>query len=143
MKHTFVKFTGKKIFTTLFFATALCFMQPLKAANTITTKEFVVDGLAGTKLSYTGSESDSYNFAVKVANPDGSRFVLSVEDENGNRLYASTFNDKDFSRRIKLLKNPDVSTYVLTISSTNKNLSQSFVISTFARTIDEVSVTKR
>ncbi len=143
MKHTFVKFTGKKILTTLFVATALCYMQPVSATSTKIPVENVAEDNAGSKLSYTGSESDSYNFSVKVNNPDGSRFVMSVEDENGNRLYAGTFNDKDFSRKIKLLKNPEVSTYILNISSSNKNLSQSFVISTSAKTIDEVSVSKR
>src|SRR6476469_1021895 len=114
MKHVFLKLTGKKLLTAVF----------LSASVLLT--------------------SFSVNAAVTKGNNEKlDNFTVNIKNGGGDVLFSKSFKDVDFNKSFKLLKSGDDSErYYFTITSTNKNLEDSYVVTSTARTVEDVAVNK-
>lgn len=58
-------------------------------------------------------------------------------------LFSGSFNDTNFQKQFKVLKgDQDGERYYFNISSGNKDLEQTYVISATTRTVDDVEINK-
>jgi hypothetical protein len=55
-------------------------------------------------VRYLGAQDDMLIFNVSYNNPLGNKFVVTILDQNGNRLYQDLFRDRTFYRQFKLPK---------------------------------------
>ncbi len=53
-------------------------------------------------VKYLGTQDDMVVFNVSYSNPDGSKFVLLVKDQDGSPIYSNSFTDKSFYRQFRL-----------------------------------------
>jgi uncharacterized radical SAM superfamily protein len=96
---------------------------------------------AQSNIQYVGVTDNSIVFNVKYDNIDASKFDLIIKNEYGDVVYQQTFNDKNFDRKVVLLKEPGDArlTFIIKGADTYK---QSFDISTVTRTVEDVVVKK-
>ena len=90
-------------------------------------------------VQYVGSTDDGIVFNVKYDNPDSTKFDLIIKNEYGEVVYQQAFSDKNFDRRVMLVKEPGDAhlTFIIKGSDTYK---QSFDITTVTRTVEDVVV---
>jgi hypothetical protein len=93
-------------------------------------------------LQFAGSTDEAIMFDVKVDNPTADKFTITVTTKDGDVLFSKDYSDKSFAKKFKLLKSIDISSYNFKITSTNKNLDQTFVVDASSKTVDTVVVTK-
>lgn len=55
-------------------------------------------------VKYLGTQDDMLVFNVSYANPDGSKFLLIVKDQDGTQLYQNIFSEKSFYKQFRLSK---------------------------------------
>jgi hypothetical protein len=55
-------------------------------------------------VKYLGTQDDMVVFNVSYNNPDGSKFMLIVKDQDGSQIYSNSFSDKSFYRQFRLPK---------------------------------------
>jgi uncharacterized membrane protein YkoI len=112
------------------FGKAYSHVEILKSSNQATVQ------FAGT------TEDNAMLFDVKVDNPNGDKFTVTVSSKDGDILFVKDFNDKSFAKKFKLLKSNDISSYNFKITSSNKSLEQNFAVDATTKVIDSVVVTK-
>lgn len=95
-----------------------------------------------TSVQFAGSTDNALLFDVKINNPKADKFVLTIQTQDGEVLYSQAYSDVNFSKKVKLLKGSESSSYKFTIKSSNKSLDNSFVVNAATKTIDDVVVTK-
>ena len=95
-----------------------------------------------TSVQFAGSTDNALLFDVKINNPKADKFVLTIQSQDGEVLYSQAYSDVNFSKKVKLLKGSESSSYKFTIKSSNKSLDNSFVVNAATKTIDDVVVTK-
>ena len=89
------------------------------------------------------STSDALLFKVSVNNEKGDDFTVTIKNQSGDILFSRSFKDVNFNKSFKLLKgSEDGERYYFTITSTNKNLEDSYVVTSTARTVEDVAVNK-
>jgi uncharacterized membrane protein YkoI len=81
-------------------------------------------------------------FDVKLDNANGDKFTVTVTTKDGDVLFSKDFSDKAFAKKFKLVKSDDISSYNFKITSSNKDLEQTFVVDATTKTVDDVTVTK-
>ena len=144
MKRSFVKFTNRKFMSVVLIAAAAVVLTPAvskandnkKAAIEIKSTENT------TTVQFAGSTESALLFDVKVNNPKSDKFTLVIQSEDGEVLFSQVYSDVNFSKKVKLLKGGDDTSYKFTIKSANKSLENSFVVDAAIRTVDDVVVTK-
>lgn len=95
------------------------------------------------ELKYIGKLQEKPIFQLDVENALNETVYLTVEDEFGNVLYNSKFNEKNFSKKFQFDMNDDGLTAIkVVLSSKNMYKSQIFEISNVAKMVENVSVTK-
>jgi len=142
MKQSFLKFAGKKFIAAAFVSASLLFTSFESHA---TVKPNTIEILSGenTNIQFTGSTTDALLFKVHINNQKGDNFTITIKNRNGDVLFSKSFNDADFQKQFKVLKEDQPSDiYYFTITSNNKSLEDSYAISTTARTIDDVIINK-
>ncbi|HNP22385.1 MAG TPA: hypothetical protein PKM63_11820 [Panacibacter sp.] len=142
MKRTFVKIVHGKFLPGLVLATALIGAAPLTgmAKNNHTIEIISTENASSVKFS--GSTENAFLFDVKISNPKADKFTLTIRSSDGDVLYSQEFSDANFSKKIKLLKGGAENRYSFSVTSTNKDLQNSFVISATTKEVDDVTVTK-
>lgn len=142
MKRTFVKIVNGKFLPILVLATALITAAPLTgmAKNNHTIEILSTENTASVKFS--GSTENAFMFDVKINNPKGDKFTLTIKAADGETLFSQDFSDVAFSKKIKLLKGDSDTRYNFSVRSANKDLENSFVISAATKEVDDVTVTK-
>ncbi len=142
MKKTFVKSVSRKFIPVLAITTLLLACTPVQSmANNKKTIEIISSGNT-CAVQFSGSTDEALFFDVKANNPKGDKFTLIIQNDDGDVLFTKDYNDKDFSKRIKLLRDENSSRYNFSIRSANKDLETNFAISTVTRVVDDVIVTK-
>lgn len=142
MKRTFVKIASKKFIPALIITAALLACAPTQTkANAIHTIEIISNENTAT-VQFTGSTDNAYLLNVNVTNPKKDKFTLVISNEDGQVLYSQDYTDSSFKKQIKILKTDDNNRYSISIRSSNKDLENTFSISTVTKTIDDVVVTK-
>jgi len=142
MNRTFVKFASKKFIPAFIVTAALLASAPVNSMANTTNDIEIVSNENTTTVKYTGSADDALFFDVKVNNPQGNKFTLVIQAEDGTVLYNKDYTDTSFSKKIKILKTEEINRYSIGIRSSNKSLENNFSISTVSKTIDDVVVTK-
>lgn len=91
-------------------------------------------------VKYLGIQDDMLVFNVSYANPDGSKFLLIVKDQDGTQLYQNTFSEKTFYKQFRLPK-ADKDRIVFVIrDGKDSEVVKAFEINVNSRFIQEVAV---
>jgi hypothetical protein len=89
-----------------------------------------------------GIQEDMVVFNVSYPNPDGTKFVLSVKDQDGTQLYQNSFNDKNFYKQFRLPKtDKDKITFIIR-SNRESDWVRSFEINVNSRFIQDIAIKK-
>lgn len=143
MKQSFVKTTAKKFVTAAFISASILFASfSVKAA---TGNNSIIEILSSDKpsIQFAGSTSDALLFKVHLVNDKADNFTVTIKNNDGALLFSKTFNDVDFNKQFKILKSDDTnSSYYFTISSSNKNLEETYVISSTLKTVNDVTINR-
>jgi hypothetical protein len=143
MKQSFLKFAGKKFITASFISASILFT--CFSSNAATGNHSIIEILSNDKpsIQFTGSTSDALLFKVHVNNEKADNFTLTIKNDDGVVLFSKSFNDVNFEKQIKILKGDDNSNrYYFTVSSSNKNLEETYVVSSSVRMVNDVTVNK-
>lgn len=97
------------------------------------------DGIGKSVVTYVSSDDKTLSFDVKVNNSTGERFAVVIKDETGSTLYRAYFTDSDFKKRFVLPKS-DISKLTFQVRSETENTTESFVINSNTRVVEEVVV---
>ena len=92
------------------------------------------------EVKYIGSADDQVMFNVSYNNPTNNKFVVTVLDEDGTKLFQSVYNDKKFDKRFKLPKTDKTKLTFEIRNNREIELKQTFEINT--RIVEDVVVTK-
>ena len=142
MKQTFLKFAGKKLIAATFISASVLFSSFSASAA---TNNSIIEILSGdnSSVQFTGSTSDALLFKVHINNDKADNFTLTIKSEDGNVLFAKSFNTIDFDKQIKILKGEEEGNrYYITVSSSNKSLENTFVVNSEVRTVNDVTINK-
>ena len=142
MKQTFLNFSGKKFMTAIFLSASVLLTSVSSNAATNSHNIEIISG-DNSNIQFAGSTSDALLFKVNIKNEKGDNFTLTIKNDNGDVLFTKSFNDVNFQKQFKVLKDDqDSERYYFTISSNNKALEDSYAISAASRTIDDVIINK-
>jgi hypothetical protein len=142
MKQSFLKFAGKKFITAAFISASILFTS--FSVNAATGNHSIIEILSNDKpsIQFTGSTSDALLFKVHIGNDKADNFTLTIKNDDGTVLFSKSFNDVNFDKQIKILKDNDNSRYYFTVSSSNKDLDETYVVSSTVRTVNDVTVNR-
>ncbi|MGN6437787.1 MAG: hypothetical protein ACTHMM_14715 [Agriterribacter sp.] len=90
-------------------------------------------------VKYLGAENQSLVFNVKYDNAKGSRFIVTIKNEDGVTIFQNAFTDAKFDKKFVLPKT-EAGKVVFIISDRKNSYSESFEISTRTRVIEDVVV---
>ena len=142
MKQAFLKPTGKKFITAAFLSTALLLTSFHSNAAVSKGNIEIISG-EKTNIHFAGSTTDALMFKVSINNEKADNFIVTIKNSDGDVLFSKSFNDINFNKSFKLLKGEnDSDRYYFTITSANKNLEDTYVVTTTARTVEDVAVNK-
>ncbi|HEV3413055.1 MAG TPA: hypothetical protein VG101_11275 [Puia sp.] len=79
-------------------------------------------------------------FNVVYNNEAGSRFLLQIEDQDGNQLYQNIFTDKLFNRNFQLAEPENYTRLVFLIRNLGDHSSQRFQVETNTHLVEDVNV---
>ena len=142
MKRIFLAFSGKK-FLSAAFISASVLLTSLSGNAAISTSNIEI--LSGDKSSvqFSGSTSDALLFNVHVNNEKADNFTVTVKNTDGVVLFSKSFKDVDFEKQFKILKSDqDNGQYYFIVTSSNKNLEETFAVSSTTHIVDDVTVNK-
>jgi hypothetical protein len=142
MKKTLLKFSGRKFVTAAFLSASLALTS---VAATAAVGKHYIEMVSGesTNVQFIGSTSDALLFKVHVKNDKADNFNLTIKNNNGDVLFAKNFNEVDFDKQFKLIKGDgDNSQYTFTITSANKNIEGTYVITASQHTVDDIAINK-
>ena len=144
MKRSFVKFTSRKFMSVVLIAASVAVLTPAQSkAND--NKKAAIEILSTentASVQFAGSTESALLFDVKISNTKADKFTLVIQAEDGEVLYSKEYTDANFTKKVKLLKGGESTSYRFTIKSANKELENHFVVNTATRTVDDVVVTK-
>ena len=144
MKRSFVKFTSRKFMSVVLIAASVAVLAPaVSKAND--NKKAAIEILSTentASVQFAGSTESALLFDVKISNPKADKFTLVIQAEDGEVLFNKEYTDANFTKKVKLLKGGDNTSYKFTIKSSNKALENSFEVNTAIKTVDDVVVTK-
>lgn len=93
-------------------------------------------------IQYLGTYDNSVWFNIQYANPNAEKFEIIIKNEDNDVLYQGKFSDKNFSKKIKLIKDQDELKPTFIIRSKENQTEQAFAINTSTRVVEEIVVTK-
>ena len=104
-----------------------------------TNKNDKNDKTTQNNIQYVGSTDNGIVFNVKYDNTDFAKFDLIIKNEYGEVVYQQTFSDRNFDRKVMLVKEPGDArlTFIIKGAETYK---QSFDITTVSKTVEDVVV---
>jgi hypothetical protein len=143
MKRTFVKTVSQKFIPALIFSASLFALVPLQSmANSNNHPIEIISNENTASVKFAGSTENALFLDLKVNNPNGDKFKLIIQDNDGMVLFTKEYTDTSFAKKIKILKEDENNRYNISIRSSNKNLENNFEVSTVSKTIEDVTVTK-
>jgi hypothetical protein len=142
MKHLNLKFTGKK-FIAAAFLSASVLLTSFAGNAAINHHGIEILSSGNSIIQFNGTTNDALLFKVHINNEKGDKFTLTIKNNSGDVLFSKAFSDVNFEKQFKVLKgDQDNERYFFTISSDNKNLEDTYVISTTLRTVNDVAINK-
>jgi hypothetical protein len=79
-------------------------------------------------------------FNVVYNNLEGDRFVLQIQDEEGNQLYQNAFTDKNFTRNFQLADPESYLKLVFVIRNLSDHSTQRFEVESKTQLVEDVNV---
>lgn len=143
MKQSFLKFAGKKFIAAAFISVSILLTS--FSVNAATGNHSIIEILSNDKpsIQFTGSTSDALLFKVHIGNDKADNFTLTIKNDDGTVLFSKSFNDVNFDKQIKILKDDDNSSrYYFTVASPNKDLEETYVVSSSVRVVNDVTVNR-
>jgi hypothetical protein len=116
----------------------------MKSLTAVLTFFFIVAAAnaQSATVKYLGIQEDMVIFNVSCPNPEGSKFILSVKDQDGAQLYQNVFSDKNFYKQFRLPKtDKDKVTFIIR-SNKGADLVKSFEISVNSRFVQDIAIKK-
>ena len=141
MKQTTLKFSGKKFIVAAFLSASLVLTS---FAGNAAINNNNIELVSGEKsnVAITSATNDALLFTLTVKNEKTDKFIVTIKNDGGDVLFSKAFNDANFEKQFKLLKDQDNSRYYVNIVSDNKNLEDTYVVSSTVRTVNDVAVNK-
>ncbi len=125
---------------------AACVVLSIPATSKANTNNNSVDSVSVAEkqanIQYLGTYDNSVWFDVKYANPRAEKFELIIKNEDNDILFQGKFSDKNFSKKIKIVKEQDELKPTFILRTQGKELEQSFVVNTTTRVVEDVVVTR-
>jgi hypothetical protein len=97
-------------------------------------------GVGTAEVKYIPVKEGQGVFNVVYNNPEGSRFVLQIQDQDGNQLYQHAFTDKKFAKNFQLADPDSYLKLVFVIRNLDDKSFQRWEVSTDTRLIEDVDV---
>ncbi len=141
MKQTILGFTGKQLCAAIILITTFAIATPIQTKANTVNREPRADSTK-TSMQYLGSTEDGLLFDLKIVNPGKSKFTLFIQDEEGNVLYSNNYDQTNFSKKFKVLKDDNISRYNFIINSRDKNLAQTFTVTSTEKRVRDIEITK-
>jgi len=141
MKQAFLKFSGKKFAAAVLLSTSILLTSFPGNASFHSSDIEILTG-EKTSVQFIGSTNDALVFKIHVSNEKKDFFTLTIKNESGDVLFSKSFNDANFQKQIKVLKDGESDRYYFTLNSGNKSLEQTYSIITSTRTVDDVEINK-
>lgn len=135
MKKQVLKFGFRKVMMVAGFVSVLSFSAMAAPAATDKTAK-----TAQSEIEYVGTTKDGIVFNVKFENADSSKFDLIIKNEYGDVVYQQQYNNKNFDKKVILLKEPGEARLTFMIKAADATYKESFDISTVTRTVEDVVV---
>src|SRR4051812_33712690 len=82
------------------------------------------DKTAQSNIQYAGTTDEGIVFNVKYDNADAAKFDLIIKNEYGDVVYQQSFSDKDFEKKVMLVKEPGDAHLTFIIRTPNNDLKQ-------------------
>ena len=142
MKQVFLKLTGKKLIAAAFLSASVLFTS---FSSNAAVPKGNIEILSGekTNIHFAGSTADALMFKVNINNEKGDNFTITIKNDGGDVLFSKSFKDVDFNKNFKLLRGDQGNErYTFTITSDNKSLQYTNVVSATARTVEDVAINK-
>jgi len=137
-----VKIASKKFIPALIITAALFACAPTQTKANANHPIEIISNENTATVQFTGSTDNAYLLNVNITNPKKDKFTLVISNDQGQVLYSKDYTDASFKKQIKILKTDDNNRYSISIHSSNKDLENTFSISTVTKTVDDVVVTK-
>jgi hypothetical protein len=91
-------------------------------------------------VKYVPAKEGRGVFNVVYDNPNGSRFLLQILDQDGNQLYQRVFTDKKFTRNFQLADPDSYNKLTFVLRNLDDKSSQRWEVSTSTQLIEDVNV---
>lgn len=112
------------------------------ADHAMTDHATIIAGAERATVNYLGAQDDMLVFNVAYQNPKGSRFILTIRDQEGNQLYQDFFKDKTFYKQFRLPRT-DKDRIVFAIGNGQKeSVIKTFAVNVNSRSVQEVAIKK-
>lgn len=93
-------------------------------------------------VKYLGAQDDMLIFNVSYANPQGSKFVVTILDQSGNQLYQDVCKDKTFYKQFKLPRaDKDLITFVFR-NGQDAPVEKKFAVNVSSHFVQEIAIKK-
>jgi|SRR5690242_11061357 len=143
MKQSFLKLAGKKFIAAAFISASVLFASSTINAAPVNTSNIEILSNDKPGVQFAGSTSDALLFKMHVNNQNADDFTVTIKNEDGAVLFSKSFNDVNFEKQFKILKGDDNSSrYYFTITSSNKNLEETYAVSAVSHVVDDVVINK-
>lgn len=135
MKSSISAVIGKLTFGTLF-------LLSVAAANAQSTASGAGPTDNAAMVKYLGTQDDMLVFNVAYDNPQGSKFLVTIKDQDGNQLYQRFFNDKSFYKEFKLPKTDKDKVVFILRNGQEAPVVKTFAVNVSSRFVQEVAIKK-
>ncbi len=153
MKPSVITVFGKTIpgaLLVLFTAGSVSAQSPAPSQDSVSgTDSAAAKGLVtalaaarGASIKYLGSEDEMLLFNVSYTNPQGSKFIVSVKDQDGTVLYQNQFKEKTFYKQFRLPKSDRDRIVFILHNGRDADVVKTFEVNVNSRFVQEVAVKK-
>ena len=144
MKKVNLNVIAKRLFLGNILAAALFISMHASAASTYKFAEGGngIDSVKTSKLDvkYLGSASNNFEFDVHYNNSKGNSFLFVIKDENGDVIYEKIYTNKQFHKKVELVKADDIKNLSFNIYTDKGNLVQSKEVVIDTKYVEDVLV---
>ncbi len=137
-----LKFSSKKLIAAAFLSASVL-LTSLTTNAAIYNKNIELVSGEKSNIALTANTNDALLFKLNVNNEKGDKFIVTIKNDAGDLLFSRAFSDVNFNRQFKLLKGEQANNrYYINITSDNKVLEDSYVVSSTVRTVNDAAVNK-
>ena len=93
-------------------------------------------------VKYLGTQDELILFNVYYANPDGTKFLLTIKDQDGSQIYQNAFSDISFSKQFRLPKSEKDKLFFIIRDNKGADIVKTFEVNVNSRLVQQVAVKK-